>query len=292
MDSMRFGAEDRSKPLAAVVMRAPGAAMAKADPQDWHYGAGFDAARAEIQHAELARIVTASGAEVHWMPSEDDGLSDAVFVQDPSFVTRHGAVILNMGKALRRAEPDMHAAFYESLGVPVIGRLTGEATVESGDCFWLDAQTLAVGRGVRTNQAGIDALADILHPHGIAVQAYDLPYWTGPDACLHLMSLVSPLGPDIALIHAPLLPYALWAEMQGRGWTLLHAPEDEFMASNGLSLNVLALRPRDVVMVDGFPKTRTMMENAGCKVQVFEGDALCIACEGGPTCLTRPVLRA
>ncbi|XOY56638.1 MAG: dimethylarginine dimethylaminohydrolase family protein [Rhodobacterales bacterium] len=289
---MRFGAEDRSKPLAAVIMRAPGAAMAKARPQDWHYGAGFDPARAEIQHAELARIVTASGAKVHWMPSVDDGLSDAVFVQDPSFVTRHGAVILNMGKALRRAEPDMHAAFYDSIGVPVIGRLTDDATVESGDCFWLDPQTLAVGRGVRTNQAGIAALSDILRPYDINVQAYDLPYWTGPAACLHLMSLVSPLGPDIALIHAPLLPYALWSEMRARGWTLLHAPEDEFMASNGLSLNVLALRPRDVVMVDGFPQTRTLMEDAGCKVQVFDGDALCIACEGGPTCLTRPVLRA
>ena len=289
---MRFGAEDRSKPLAAVIMRAPGPAMAKARPQDWHYGTGFDPARAEIQHAELARIVTASGAKVHWMPSVDDGLSDAVFVQDPSFVTRHGAVILNMGKALRRAEPDMHAAFYDSIGVPVIGRLTGDATVESGDCFWLDPDTLAVGRGVRTNQAGIAALSDILRPYAINVQAYDLPYWTGPAACLHLMSLVAPLGPDIALIHAPLLPYALWSEMRARGWTLLHAPEDEFMASNGLSLNVLALRPRDVVMVDGFPQTRALMENAGCKVQVFDGDALCIACEGGPTCLTRPVLRA
>ena len=289
---MRFGAEDRSKPLARVIMRAPGPAMAKADPRDWHYGPGFDPARAEAQHAALARIVAESGAEVLWLPSEDDGLSDAVFVQDPSFVTRAGAVVLNMGKALRRGEPDLHAAFYEELGVPVIGRLTGDATVESGDCFWLDPQVLAVGRGVRTNQAGITALADILRPHGISVQAYDLPWWTGPEACLHLMSLVSPLGPDIALIHAPLLPYALWADMTARGWTLLHAPEDEFMASNGLSLNVLALAQRDLVMVDGFPKTRALMEAAGCRVQVFEGDALCIACEGGPTCLTRPVLRA
>jgi N-dimethylarginine dimethylaminohydrolase len=145
---------------------------------------------------------------------------------------------------------------------------------------------------VRTNQAGIAALAEILRPHGISVQAYDLPWWTGPEACLHLMSLVSPLGPKMALIHAPLLPYALWADMTARGWTLLHAPEDEFMASNGLSLNVLALGPQDVVMVDGFPKTRALMEDAGCRVQVFAGDALCIACEGGPTCLTRPVLRA
>ncbi len=289
---MRFGAEDRSKPLARVIMRAPGPAMAKAEPKDWHYGPGFDPARAESQHADLARIVAASGAEIHWLPSEDDGLSDAVFVQDPSFVTRHGAVVLNMGKPLRQAEPSLHVAFYEALGVPVIGRLTGDATVESGDCVWLDRDVLAVGRGARTHQAGIAMLADILRPHGVTVQAYDLPWWTGPEACLHLMSLVSPLGPDVALIHAPLLPYALWADMTARGWTLLYAPEDEFMASGGLSLNVLALGPRDVVMVDGFPKTRALMEAAGCRVQVFAGDALCIACEGGPTCLTRPVLRA
>lgn len=289
---MRFGAEDRSKPLARVIMRAPGAAMAQADPKEWHYGQGFDPARAETQHAVLAKIVQDRGAEIHWLPSGDDGLSDAMFVQDPSFVTRHGVVILNMGKKLRRPEPDLHAAFYKTLEVPVIGQLTGEATVESGDCFWLDPQVLAVGRGARTNQAGIVQLTEILRPHGIAVQAYDLPWWTGPEACLHLMSLVSPLGPDIALIHAPLLPYALWAEMTARGWTLLHAPEDEFLASGGLSLNVLALGPRDLVMVDGFPQTRALMEKAGCTVQVFEGDALCIACEGGPTCLTRPVLRA
>jgi dimethylargininase len=291
-DTMSFGAEDRRKPLARVMMRAPGPAMAGAKRADWHYGPGFDPARAEAQHAALARIVAASDAHIHWLPSVDDGLSDAVFVQDPSFVTRHGAVILNMGKPLRREEPALHEAFYNSLGVPVIGRLTGDATVESGDCVWLDPNVLAVGRGARTNQAGIAMLSDILRPHGIAVQAYDLPWWTGPDACLHLMSLVSPLGPDIALIHAPLLPYALWSDMTARGWTLLHAPEDEFMASGGLNLNVLALGPRDVVMVDGFPKTRALMEAVGCRVQVFEGDALCIACEGGPTCLTRPVLRA
>lgn len=289
---MSFGAEDRTKPLARVIMRAPGPAMAAADPALWHYGPGFDAARAEVQHAALAAIVAASGAEIHWIPATDDALSDAVFVQDPSFVTRAGAVVLNMGKPLRQAEPALHVAAYAALGVPVIGRLTGEATVESGDCLWIAPQTLAIGRGVRSNQAGIDAVAAILAPHGIRVLAYDLPYWTGPEACLHLMSLISPLGPKMALIHAPLLPYALWADLRARGWTLLTAPEDEFHDSNGLSLNVLMLKPQDLVMVDGFPKTRALMEGAGCRVQVFEGDALCIACEGGPTCLTRPVLRA
>ncbi|MFN3954820.1 MAG: dimethylarginine dimethylaminohydrolase family protein [Pararhodobacter sp.] len=289
---MMHGAEDRSKPLARVIMRAPGPAMAAADPRDWHYGPGFDPARAAEQHGELARIVAESGAQVHWIEAANDGLADAIFVQDPSFVTRHGAVVLNMGKPLRRAEADLHIRAYAEMGVPVLGKLSGDATVESGDCLWIDPQTLAIGRGARSNQAGIDAVAALLAPHGIRVLAYDLPYWTGPAACLHLMSLISPLDEKLALIHAPLLPYALWAELKARGWDLLHAPEDEFTASNGLSLNVLMLKPRDLVMIDGFARTRALMEAAGCRVQVFEGDALCIACEGGPTCLTRPVLRA
>ena len=292
MTPATHGAEDRSKPLARVLMRAPGPAMAGADPAQWHYGPGFDPVRAAAQHAELARIVAESGADVQWIESADDGLSDAMFVQDPSFVTRHGAVVLNMGKPLRRAEAALHIRAYEALGVPVLGQLAGEATVESGDCLWIDPQTLAIGRGARSNQAGIDAVAAILAPHGIRVLAYDLPYWTGPAACLHLMSLISPLAEKLALIHAPLLPYALWAALKARGWELLHAPVEEFTASNGLSLNVLMLKPRDLVMIDGFPRTRALMEAAGCRVQVFEGDALCIACEGGPTCLTRPVLRA
>lgn len=288
---MQFGAEDRSRPLSRVLMRAPGPALAQADPAEWHYGPGFDPVRAAEQHAELARIVTASGAQIHWFEAQDDGLADAVFVQDPSFVTRHGAVVLNMGKALRQPEAELHARIYADLGVPVLGRLSGNATVESGDCVWIDPQTLAIGRGARSNQAGIDAVAAILAPHDIRVLAYDLPYWTGPAACLHLMSLISPLAEKMALIHAPLLPFALWQELTHRGWELLHAPEDEFAASNGLNLNVLMLKPHEVVMVDGFAKTRALMEAAGCRVQVFEGDALCIAMEGGPTCLTRPVLR-
>jgi len=274
------------------MMRAPGAAMRSADPAKWHYGAGFDPAKAEVQHVALAAMVAASGAEIHWLPSADDGLSDAIFTQDPSFVTNAGAVLLNMGKPLRRGEPDLHRAGYTAMGVPILGELTGDATVESGDCVWVDAQTLAIGRGVRSNQAGISALADMLEPQGITVLGFDLPVWTGPDACLHLMSLISPLAPDLALIYEPLMPYAFWSMLRGRGWLLLSAPESEFLASNGLSLNVLPTAPREVIMVAGFPKTAEMMMAAGCKVQTFDGDALCIACEGGPTCLTRPVLRS
>ncbi|WP_245242922.1 arginine deiminase family protein [Pararhodobacter sp. SW119] len=280
-------------PLRRVMMRAPGAAMRAADRAVWHYGPGFDPARAEVQHAAFAELVADSGARIDWLEQHDgDGLSDAVFTHDPSFVTEVGGVILNMGKPLRRKEPALHRAAYQAMDIPILGALPEGATMEGGDTVWVDRHTLAVGRGARTNQAGIEAVADILRPHGITVLGFDLPVWTGGDACLHLMSLISPLADDLALVHRPLMPFAFHALLRDRGWRLIDAPPAEFHESFGLSVNVLPTAPGEVIAVDGFPETRKAMEDAGCRVQVFAGDALCIACEGGPTCLTRPILRA
>ena len=154
-----------------------------------------------------------------------------------------------------------------------------------------DATTIAVGQGFRTNASGIEQLRAIVEPRGLTVETYDLPYYRGPDACLHLMSLVSPLDADLALVHAPLLPTSLHQRMVDMGYTLLHAPEDEFDASLGLNLNVLATAPRQAIAIEGFPGTVALMEGAGCAVTTFAADHLCIPCEGGPTCLTRPLLR-
>ncbi len=274
-----------------VLMRSAHNAMQGADRQSWHYGPGFDAVRAGEQHDALARLVTASGAEIEWIEDNGDGLADSVFTHDPSLMTDEGAVILSMGKALRMPETDLHAAAYERLGIPVLGRIAAPGQVEGGDCVWLDAKTLAVGRGVRTNQEGIQQLANILGRIGVTVYGYDLPLWQGEEACLHLMSVISPLADDLALVYSPLLPAPFWQELTARGITLVEGDAAEFSASNGLSLNVLPTKPREVIAVGGFPKTKAAMEAAGCTVATFEADALCIACEGGPTCLTRPILR-
>ena len=205
--------------------------------------------------------------------------------------TDRGAVILSMGKALRGPEPALHEACYRKLGIAVLGRIEAPGQVEGGDCVWLDRATLAVGRGVRTNEAGIRQLAALLEPLGVAVHGFDLPLWHGEEACLHLMSVISPLADDLALVHAPLLPAPFWQMLRARGVMLVEGDPDEFAASTGLSLNVLATAPRAAIAVAGFPRTKAAMERAGCRVDTFEADALCIACEGGPTCLTRPILR-
>jgi N-dimethylarginine dimethylaminohydrolase len=196
-----------------------------------------------------------------------------------------------MGKPLRAGEPSLHEETYKRLGIPILGRVEAPGQVEGGDCVWLDARTLAIGRGVRSNQEGIQQLSNLLTPLGISVYGFDLPLWQGEEACLHLMSVISPLADDLALVYSPLLPAPFYQMLKARGIRLVEGDPQEFAASNGLSLNVLPTSPLKVIAVAGFPKTKAAMEAAGCTVEIFEADALCIACEGGPTCLTRPILR-
>jgi dimethylargininase len=291
-DNSRVGVSSTSATLQRVAMRRPGAMLA-ADHERWHYTKPIDADALVAQYDRFVELVEASGAEIVWLAeSDDDDLADSVFTYDPSFVVPGGAVVLRAGKPLRVGEADLHAAFYEAEGVRIFGRIEAPGTFEGGDSFWLDDTTLAVGRGFRTNQSGIDQMAAILAPLGIELDVYDLPYHLGPDACLHLMSVVSALDVDLALVHPPLMPTALYQRMIEMGYTLLVAPPEEFDASLGLNLNVLATAPRQVIAVDGFPGTLQLMRDAGCEVSTFLADELCIPCEGGPTCLTRPLLRA
>ncbi|MEM9133338.1 MAG: arginine deiminase family protein [Actinomycetota bacterium] len=286
-----IGVRSSVAPLRRVAMRRPGAILG-ADPDRWHYASPIDPDRLTAQYDAFARLVASAGAEIDWLPDDhDDDLADSVFTYDPSFVVGRGVVVLRPGKALRRGEAALHKRFYQGR-VPVLGTIEAPGVFEGGDCFWLDADTLAVGRGFRTNQAGIEQFRAVVEPLGIAVEVYDLPYLHGPEACLHLLSVVSPLADDLALVHAPLLPTALHQRMEELGYRLLHAPHEEFEASLGLNLNVLALAPRRVLTIDGFDETTAIMRAAGCEVTTFPGDALCIPCEGGPTCLTRPLHRA
>ena len=287
----QFGAQSMAAPMKRVLMRSAESAMRHAKAAKWHYGSQFSAVRAALQHKAFAGLVGASGARIEWLTDADDGLADSVFTHDPSLMTDFGAIILSMGKALRKPEPGLHEAAYRRMGIPVLGRIEEPGTVEGGDCVWVDAETLAIGRGVRTNQDGIRQMAELLAPKGIAVHGFDLPLWHGEEACLHLMSVISPLADDLALVHSPLLPGAFYQMLRSRNFDLVEGDPGEFAASNGLSLNVLPTAPREVIAVAGFPNTLAAMEAAGCTVLTFEADALCIACEGGPTCLTRPVLR-
>lgn len=285
-----FGTTSNVAPLRRVLMRRPGAMLA-ADPERWHYARPLDAERVARQHDAFTGLVAESGAQVEWLPDDADDLADSVFTYDPSFMLAGGAVMLRPGKPLRLGEVELHRRYHEAAGIPVLGTIEAPGVVEGGDILWLDDSTLAVGRGFRTNQAGVDQLVRIAAADGIDVEVFDLPYFHGPAACLHLLSVVSPLADDLALIHAPLLPTALYEALRDRGYELLHAPADEFERSAGLNLNVLATSPRECLAIEGYPGTLQLMRDAGCDVRTFAGDELCVPCEGGPTCLTRPLHR-
>ncbi len=290
-NAIEYGVSSMVAPLQAVALRRPGAAMLNADLDKWHYAKELVPEKLLSQYQEFEDLIKKSGAEILWFEDRDDGLSDSVFTYDPSLITPAGAILMNPGKELRKDEVTLHRSFYGNNGIEIIGEITSPGSAEAGDCFWLDDKTLAVGRGFRTNQAGVDQLSDILSAQGIEVLAFDLPVYHGEAACLHLMSVVSMLSEKLALVHAPLMPVALYKLMKERGITLLEAPADEFENSGGLNLNVLATAPHQVIAVAGFPGTLKLMEDAGCTVEVFQGDELSIPCEGGPTCMTRPILR-
>lgn len=287
----RFGSQSMVLPIKRVLMRRPGQSLLAANANEWHYGSLFNAEKAISQYGAFADLISHSGAEITWIEDNNDGLCDAMFTQDASLVTDHGAVLLNMGKKLRIPEPELHGKTYEALDIPILGALTGNAKIEGGDFIWLDEKTIVVGCGFRSNREGIDQLNSLLNPFDIKVIGFDLPVWQGAEACLHLMSMISPLDDKIALIYSPLMPTAFYNLLLEKGFTLLDCPSEEYLSSGGLNLNVLPVKPKECIMIDGFPLTKKLMEEAGCKVHVFEGDALCIACEGGPTCLTNPILR-
>jgi N-dimethylarginine dimethylaminohydrolase len=275
--------------LRRVVMRRPGPEMAAAEPGAWHYAAPIDIDEARRVHDEFADALRAWDVEVLYHDEPLPGLADSTFVFDPALVTDAGAILLSMGKESRRGEEEPLGRCLQGCGVPVYGRLEGEARAEGGDTLWLDHDTLAVGRGFRTNDAGVRQLRALLEPLGATVVDYDLPYFSGPEACLHLLSLISPLDVDLAVAYPPLMPTAFWAELRRRGVRLLEVPQEEFARTQ--ATNILAVGPRRCIMLDGSPVTRQLLEEADCEVVTFPGEPLSFKAEGGPTCLTRPVWR-
>ena len=284
-----YGAQSMTDPLRRVVMRRPGEEMAAADPAAWHYTAPIDLEQARAAHDAFADALRAWDVEVLYHEEPLPGLADGVFVFDPALVTDAGTVLLSMGKEKRRGEEEPLGRTLQGCGVPVYGRLEGAARAEGGDTMWLDHDTLAVGRGFRTNAEGVRQLRGLLGPLGVTVVDYDLPFFTGPEACLHLLSVVSPVADDLAVAYPPLMPTAFWAELRRRGVRLLEVPEEEFLHTE--ATNVLCVAPRRCIMLGGSPVTRQLLEEADCEVVTFPGEPLSFKAEGGPTCLTRPVLR-
>src|SRR3989442_10769983 len=222
-----------------------------------------------------------------YLPADDRSGLDSIYVHDPVLITDHGAVIFQTGKVARRGEGPALGDALRKWDVPILGSIEGIATAEAGDMIWLDQETLLVGRGFRTNAAGIERLRELLLPLRVTVIPVELPYWNGPQDVLHLMSFISLLDHNLAVVYRRILPVPLFELLTARGIQLIDVPEEEY---DTLGCNVLALSPRNVLMVSGNPIARSRLESAGCRVTEFDCSDICLPGAGGPTCLTRPLL--
>jgi len=279
-----YGCQSMTGDLRRVLVRRP----RPEDLREWvtcSWRAEPDAAAIAREHEAFCELLDGAGIEVIFAESPARN-PDAIYTYDPALVADSGALLLHPAKKCRRGEVEAMAADFERARVPIAGRLEDPEWAEGGDCCWLDESTLLVGCGYRTNEAGIARLRELLP--GVEVLVFDLPHWRGRGEVMHLMSLISPLAPDLAVVYPPLVPTRLAQLLEERGVELVAVPDEEF---DSMGSNVLALAPRVALAVDGNPETRRRMERAGVDVVVYKGGELSKG-DGGPTCLTRPLLRA
>jgi N-dimethylarginine dimethylaminohydrolase len=246
-----------------------------------------DPIRASEEYAEFAELIASAGAEIAELPDSAESTLDAIYARDASIVSPAGVVLCRMGKRARHGEPAAQRAALEAFGVPIAGAIEAPGLLEGGDVVWFDECTVAVGRGYRTNAAGIEQFSALVG-RDVEVVIVPLPHHRGPADVFHLMSILSPVDHDLAVVYSPLLPVPFREWLIDRGIALVEVPPEEFDA---MGANVLALGPRRCVMLTGAPVTRARIEAAGGEVRTYEGFEISLKGGGGPTCLTRPLVR-
>ena len=292
-----FGAQSMYAPLKKVLMKKPQKFKLNIDFKKWNYESTLNERILNNNYNEFENIIINSDIKIFNIPNNNnsdkynDELYDSIFTHDPSLVVNEGAILLNMGKKLRKEETKLHNIFYNSLEIPIIGKIIEKGTIEGGDCLWLNKKTLLVGESNRTNKSGINQLSDILKHYGVNVLSAKIPNLNNIESCFHLMSLISILDEDLAIGCISLIPKEITNIINENNIKIIPIPEDEYFKSKTLAVNILALSPRNLVLMNQYPRTIDLLIKNKCNLNLFSGNELCIKMEGGPTCLTRPILR-
>jgi N-dimethylarginine dimethylaminohydrolase len=286
MTARRYGAQSMSSNLREVLVKRPGPAFGRAFDDHAH---GFlypvDLELAQREHDEFVETLASLGPNVHLLDTEIDDDPDLVYTYDALTVTNAGAIPLRPGKPNRSGEPDELEAWMHDAGIPIIGRIEPPGTIEGGDTFWLRPDLFCIGRTLRSNGSGVAQLADLV---GGDVRIFDVPYWKGQAELIHLMSVISPVADDLAVVYLPLLPVGLWELLVDLDIRLVEVPDEEFPT---LGCNVLAVRPGVVILAEGNPRTAAALAAAGAEVHTYPATQIGVNGSGGPTCMTRPILR-
>jgi N-dimethylarginine dimethylaminohydrolase len=287
-----FGSFNNWGPLKKVAVRTADIAFANDSKIDaeWralNFHSRPDLSSANAEYAVVEKILAQTGADVIKLPQGEGLTLDSLYTHDALIVTPRGLVRPHMGKPARRIEPKINGAHLETLGFPIAGEITAPGLLEGGDLVWIDRHTLLAGIGYRTNMEGVAQLSKLAGAD-VNILSFDMPHYKGKTDVFHLMSVLSPVDKDLSVVYLPLMPVRLVEFLQSRGINFVHVPEEEF---DTMGCNVLALGPRHAMMVDGNPETEKRMRAAGIKVEVIMGYEICRKGEGGPTCMTRPLVR-
>jgi N-dimethylarginine dimethylaminohydrolase len=256
--------------------------------KDLNYLSGPDLESGIKEYAEFQKRIESVGADIKYFDHNESLSMDSVYCRDASIATDFGIILCNMGKEARTNEPEIAKKIYQKNGEKILGMIQYPGTLEGGDVAWLNDKTLAVGRTYRTNHSGIEQLRNLLEPHGVTVVQADLPHYKGQSDVFHLMSILSPVDKDLAVVYSPLMPIPFRELLLDLGYSLVEVPDEEF---ESMGCNVLALSPRNCLMVAGNPSTKKRLEVAGATVHEYSGNEISVKGGGGPTCLTRPMLR-
>lgn len=263
-------------------------AVISAQWQELNFLSKPDFNRAVQEFHTFEQLLGKQANELLYLPQDDTVTLDSIYCRDAALATDFGMIICNMGKPTRRNEPAAEQKLFEQLNIPVLGAIQAPGTLEGGDVAWIDHKTLAVGHTYRTNEEGIRQLRQLVEPRGITIWVASMPHYKGSSDVFHLMSVFSPVDKDLAVVYSPLMPIAFRNGLLERGYTLVEVPDSEW---DSMGCNVLAIAPRTCIMVAGNPETKKQMVQAGCIVYDYQGDEISLKGGGGPTCLTRPLLR-
>lgn len=247
-----------------------------------------DYQKAKAEYQKFENIFLENKIDVFHFEKDETVSMDSIYCRDAAIATDHGIIICNMGKAERKTEPNAQQKVFEKHGFTILGTIESPGSVEGGDVAWLNEKTLAVGHTYRTNENGIQQLKNSLDPFGIEIIKVPLPHYRGSSDVFHLMSILSPVDKNLAVVYSPLMPIVFRNDLLNRGYELIEVPESEF---DSMGCNVLAIAPRKCIMVKGNPITKSLLEKAGCEVFEYDGNEISVKGGGGPTCLTRPVWR-
>ena len=288
-----FGCQDMTKPIKRILIKHPNSAyktQANIDEQakNLNYFGTPNFEQAINDYNKFLNILKSFDIEIHTLPADNKTSLDSIYTHDPCLISNSGVILCSMGKQLRKSEPEMIANYFSSIGIPIAGEITPPGNLEGGDIVWIDDRTVAVGVGYRSNLEGINQLKSILGSDVDTIIPVDLPHWTGPEDCLHLMSNISPIDSNLFLVYSRLLPVSFRQYLLDRKIELIEVPDEEY---DSMGCNVLAIAPKKVIMLSGNLITEQRLKDADVEVHTYDGSEISIKGAGGPTCLTRPFYR-